>query len=129
MAQAVALNANFANLALRAQVNVGEYLDAAERYMCLALKAQGQCRATLETLALVKNPPVFARQRNIANGPQQVNNAVTAIGGAARAEVCEAAPSKLLVPGEDRLDRRTTDEAVTANPALAPVGEIDRPPH
>jgi hypothetical protein len=30
---------------------------------------------TLETLATIKNPPVvFARQANIAQGPQQVNN-------------------------------------------------------
>ena len=46
--------------------------------MRLALKAQGQCRATLETLATIKNPPVvFARQANIAQGPQQVNNTAT----------------------------------------------------
>jgi hypothetical protein len=45
--------------------------------MRLALRAQGQCRATLETLAAIKNPPVvFARQANINNGgQQQVNNA------------------------------------------------------
>ena len=42
--------------------------------MRLSLKAQGQCRATLETLAVIKNPPVFAHQANIAHGPQQVNN-------------------------------------------------------
>jgi hypothetical protein len=30
------------------------------------MKAQGQCRATCETLAVLKNPPVFARQANIA---------------------------------------------------------------
>jgi hypothetical protein len=38
--------------------------------MHLALKAQGQCRATLETLATIKSPPmVIARQANIAHGP------------------------------------------------------------
>ena len=130
MAQAVALNAIFANVALRAQANMSEYLNAADRYMRLALKAQGQCRATLETLALVKNPPVFARQANIANGPQQVNNAATAIGGAAsRAEICEAGPNKLLVAGDERLDRNTTDEAGTSDSALAAVGKIDRAAH
>ena len=42
----------------------------------LALKAQSQCRATLETLAAIKNPPViFVKQ---ANGHQQVNNGVAA---------------------------------------------------
>jgi hypothetical protein len=76
-AQAVSLNSIFAELARRAAVNMGEYMDAAERYMRLALKAQGQCRATLETLATIKNPPVvFAKQANISNGPQQVNNGI-----------------------------------------------------
>ena len=72
-AQAVTLNTMFTHLAtLAAQA---EYVDHLERYMRLALKAQGQCRATLETLATVKNPPmVFARQANIAQGLQQVNN-------------------------------------------------------
>lgn len=75
-AQAAALNAIFGEMARRSALNMGEYLDAAERYMRLALKAQGQCRATLETLAAIKNPPiVYARQANIAHGPQQVNNA------------------------------------------------------
>jgi hypothetical protein len=40
----------------------------------LALKAQSQCRATLETLTTIKSPPVlFAKQENIAAGPEQVN--------------------------------------------------------
>lgn len=43
--------------------------------MRMALRAQNQARATAETLAAVKNPTVvFARQANIAHGPQQVNN-------------------------------------------------------
>ena len=74
-AQAAALNAMFCELARRAATNMGEHLGATESYMRLALKAQGQCRATLETLAAIKNPPVvFARQANIRHGPQQVNN-------------------------------------------------------
>jgi len=41
------------------------------------LKAQSQCRTTIETLSEMKNPkPVaFVQQANIANEPQQVNNA------------------------------------------------------
>jgi len=72
VAQAAALNAIFGELARRSSLNMGEHMDATERYMRLALKAQGQCRATLETLAAIKNPPVvFARQANINNGGQQ----------------------------------------------------------
>lgn len=50
-------------------------IQGTEIYMRLALKAQNQCRATLETLARIKNPPVVVgQQTNIANGPLQVNN-------------------------------------------------------
>jgi hypothetical protein len=71
IAQAVALNAVFTELSQRAD-RAGR-LDMAERLMRLALRAQGQCRATLETLAVLKNPPtVFAKQANIAAGPQHV---------------------------------------------------------
>ncbi|MGX5649590.1 hypothetical protein ACWKW4_04945 [Hydrogenophaga borbori] len=74
-AQAATLDAIFIEMARRAALNMGEYMDATERYMRLALKAQSQCRTTLETLAAIKNPPVvFAKQANIAHGPQQVNN-------------------------------------------------------
>src|SRR5262249_17491197 len=63
-AQAHTLDALFNNLARRAAANMAEYMNAAETYLRLALKAQGQCRATLETLAMIKNPqPVaFVRQ-------------------------------------------------------------------
>lgn len=75
LAQAVTLNAIFNEMARRAAANMGAHLNATDRYMRLALKAQGQCRATLETLAAIKNPPiVYARQANISHGPQQINN-------------------------------------------------------
>ena len=72
--QAHALQAIFTNLARRASSQ--EYLKQWEAYLRMALKAQNQCRMTLETLATIKNPPVvIARQANINNGgQQQVNN-------------------------------------------------------
>ncbi len=97
--QAAALNAIFAELARRSALNMGEYINAADRYMRLALKAQSQCRATLETLATIKaGPAVFARQANIAHGPQQVNNGVAANNAQtlARAEQLESAKGELL---------------------------------
>jgi hypothetical protein len=76
-------------------LNLGEYINAAERYMRLALKAQAQCRATIETLAALKSPPVvYARQANVA-GQQQVNNYASA-GSNAHADKTEAAPNELL---------------------------------
>ena len=43
------------------------------------MRAQGQCRATLQTLGELKNPRqvAFVKQANIANGYQQVNNSDT----------------------------------------------------
>lgn len=94
MGQALALQAIFASLANRAAMNMGEYLNASERYMRLALKAQSQCRATLETLAALKNPPVvFAKQANVTTGPQQINNGTTVL---PRAGEIESEPNKLL---------------------------------
>jgi hypothetical protein len=43
-AQAVALDAIFNELARRAALNMGEYLNATETYLRLGLKAQAQCR-------------------------------------------------------------------------------------
>lgn len=74
-AQTVTLDAMFNELARRATLNMGEYLSATESYMRLALKAQAQCARTIEVLANMKNPPiVYAKQMNVANGNQQVNN-------------------------------------------------------
>lgn len=133
-AQALALNAIFGELARRSAINMGEYLDASERYMRLALKAQGQCRATLETLAAIKNPPVvFARQANINNGgQQQVNNGAAPNAGpeAVRAPVPaqrnESPRSELLEAGHGQgLDTGTAGKAGGADPHLATVGAFD----
>ena len=76
--QSVVLNVMFGELSRRSAENLNggsEYHFAAESYFKMALKAQNQCRMTLETLSNIKNPPVvYAKQANIANGPQQVNN-------------------------------------------------------
>lgn len=123
--QAAALNTMFAELARRGAVNMGEYIGAAETYLKLALRAQSQCRATLETLATIKNPPVFARQANIAHGPQQVNNESAAI---ARAEQIEKPPTELLEHDHgQRLDTGKTAAAGSGNQALGTVEAIHRP--
>lgn len=136
-AQAVSLNAIFAELARRSALNMGDYLDATERYMRLALKAQGQCRATLETLAAIKNPPVvFAKQANISNGPQQVNNGVASPSGS---EPTESKPAQgetinrqtKLLEGQEHggtaLDGGATRTPARGRQKVATVGAIDRP--
>ena len=104
-----------------------EYADNLERYMRLALKAQGQCRATAEALAAIKNPPVvIAKQANITNGPQQVNNGILPT----RTEKPEPVQSKLLEEShEQRMDTGAALAASSSNPALASVEPIHRPAH
>lgn len=49
-AQALSLDAMFTNLASRSLSNMAQFPDAGERYMRLALKAQANCRSTIEAL-------------------------------------------------------------------------------
>lgn len=121
IAQAHTLDELFNNLARRSHRNmVGGFPHAAETYLRLALKAQTQCRATIETLAAVKNPPVFARQANINNGgQQQINNGVPA--GANAKPIPET--KKLESIDGEWLDTRTRGATVGADPHLATVGK------
>lgn len=127
--QAHALQSIFVSLARRSAAQ--EYLKQWEAYMRMALKAQNQCRMTLETLATIKNPPVlFARQANIAHGPQQVNNGAAPPGEAqpSRAANATTAPSGLLEANDgERLDFRAAGAAGGADPTVAPLGEVNRP--
>ena len=126
--QAHTLDAIFNRLAIRAADNVGHYPETVERYLKLALRAQSQCRATVETLAAIKNPPVvIARQANISNGPQQVNNRFDdATRAGARENISE--PNKLLEQTHgDRLDTGATGEAIGSDSTMATVGAIHRP--
>jgi len=125
--QANALQAIFTSLARRA--NSQEYLKHFETHLRLALKAQSQCRATLETLATIKaGPAIFAGQANIAHGPQQVNNGVAANNAQtpARAAENESARTELLeVSDGERLDTGTAGAPGRSDSTLATVGEID----
>jgi hypothetical protein len=56
VAQAHSLDALFTELARRATLNMGEYVGATESYGRLALKAQANCRATLEALMKLHQP-------------------------------------------------------------------------
>lgn len=136
--QAVALNAMFAEMACRSALNMGTYPQAADSYMRLALKAQSQCRNTLETLANIKNPPVvFARQANISNGPQQVNNGAptsfeTSTRVGTHAQACgeiENQQTKLLEGtqhGSTKLDAGTTGAPARGDQTLETVGAVHR---
>ncbi|MDD2722351.1 MAG: hypothetical protein PHH47_13695 [Gallionella sp.] len=124
LGQAEALQAIFVSLARRASNQ--QYLKQYETYLRLALKAQNQSRMTLETLATMKNPPVvIARQANIANGPQQVNNGVP-IAPAHTQETQNEQNELLEANYGKRLDTRAPETASGANQALEAVGTLHR---
>lgn len=129
VAQAHTLDAIFHKLARKATHS--EYLNQLEVHLRLALKAQSQCRATLETLAAIKNPqPVaFVRQANISHGPQQVNNGVALQAcGPPRAGEIENPQSKLLeTQNGEGLDTRAQGAAGDLDSALETVAAVHRP--
>ena len=133
--QAHSLDAIFNDLAQRAAANVGEYMNATDLYLRLALKAQNQCRATLETLAEIKFPksPTFVRQQNVGVN-QQVNNGLAEL-NIPRAHAREDsgnATNKLLEQDANgwqpiRMDIGTPRAASGDDCELEAVGVLDRP--
>jgi hypothetical protein len=124
LVQANTLDTMFNALATRAAQNMGQYMGAMDTYARLALKAQAQCRATLEALAEIKNPrPVsFVKQANIANGPQQVNNSSAPPGSLARAEESTKPTNELLTDDHGTtLDGGAAGETGRGNPGLETV--------
>lgn len=128
-AQAIALDSIFNELARRAALNMGEHLPATEIYLRHALKAQAQCRCTLETLAEIKNPRsvAFVKQANIASGPQQVNNCTQAREAGARAE--KRIDSNEQTGGSHELltDARTPQVTSRIDTPMEAVGASNRP--
>ena len=72
-AQAITLDSIFHRLAVQAQQNIGHHSNAVDIYLRLSLKAQSQCRSTIEALAAIKSPKQYISQTNVAN-LMQVNN-------------------------------------------------------
>ncbi|NOT89248.1 MAG: hypothetical protein HOP03_13860 [Lysobacter sp.] len=92
--------------------------------MRMALRAQNQARATAETLAAVKNPTVvFARQANIAHGPQQINNTIP------RAENETAQNEVIEGIAHESMDAGTTGATGRSRQALETVGAVHRAAH
>jgi hypothetical protein len=117
MAQAHTLDGLFAKLTTNALTSPD--MDRLERYMKLALKAQNQARATLQTLGDLKAPKqiAFVQQANIGN-QVQVNNGSDTPRTHARKN--KKAPNELLeVQHGERLDTRATGPASRADQAVA----------
>ena len=117
LSQAHTLDALFNSLVMKGlnQSHMPHY----ESFLRLAYKAQAQCRSTLQTLSDIKNPSVvYAKQANITNGNQQINNGVSA----PRTQENQNYSNELLteLPNE-ALDNRRTIEAIPVNSELAAV--------
>ena len=71
--QAISLDVLFTELVRRSGANMGQYPQTAERYMRLALKAQSNCRATLEALAKLHQPrEQTVRHVHVSEGGQAI---------------------------------------------------------
>lgn len=134
--QAHALQAIFMTLARRAEGQ--QYLKQWEAYLRMALKAQNQCRMTLETLATIKNPPVvIARQANInQGGQQQVNNGGAGVSATVRAPAPapaanpKAAQTELLEANDGQwMEPGAASATGGADPQLEAVGAVNRAAH
>lgn len=117
VSQAVALEVMFTSLARRAKGQ--EKLLQYETHMRFALKAQNQCRATLQALVQLKQPSntTFVKQANIAQGHQQVNNL---------AEKNITPQNELLKGNYAELDTGTTTTPKGIDTTLEALGEIHR---
>jgi hypothetical protein len=127
-AQTVSLNAIFNEMARRAAANMGEYMSATETYMRLALKAQSQCARTVEVISNMKNPPiVYAKQMNVANGNQQVNNVANASIPSHTEKTINLHSELLEVNnGSKKMDGRTAKATITKDKAMATVDKVYR---
>ena len=117
ISQAMALEVMFASLARRAKAQ--DKLLQYETHMRLALKAQNQCRATLQALVQLKQPSqtTFVKQANIAQGHQQVNNL---------AEKNITPQNELLKDNYAKLDSGTTAKAKGIDTTLEALGTVNR---
>jgi hypothetical protein len=101
--QAIALDSIFNRLAVQAQASIGKHPKVVDTYLRLALKAQSQCRATAEALAVLKSPRQYINQTNVA-GAMQIN-----------------------IDGENsHVDRRTQSKDAASDSAVEALGEVHR---
>jgi hypothetical protein len=126
LSQATALQTIFTSLARRASTQ--EQLKHYEVFLNLGLKAQSQSRATLQALIELKLPrqAVFAKQANIAQGHQQVNNGTS---DASRTEETHVSKNKLLedkTNGGTYLDATPTTATSESDKAMATVATVNR---
>lgn len=129
--QAIALNAMFNNFAKRAIH--ADVMPRLETYFRLALKAQSQCRSTVEAIAEIKYPKsaTFIKQANIAE-QQQVNNSGDGAGGLpTRAREKNITPTNELLPEtrHAQVDISGTRTTSRGDSGMEALGTLDRTDH
>ena len=127
ISQALALDTMFAALARRAKLTLDHHIDMGDKVLRLALKAQSQCRTTLETLANIKNPQPYI-QHNRAQY-QQVNNGAALPPEALPARENQKQTNELLdaLNAPERLDFSTTQTTIQTDQAMETVAAQYRP--
>ncbi len=125
--QAVALQSLFADLAAQASAGT-KSPEHREIQLKLALRAQNQSRATIQTLLESRNPRVFINhQANVSNGPQQVNNQLSHAGAPMKAPIAQIELSPNLEQNYDLCaNDRTPIAAIAANTRHTAVETLDR---
>ena len=101
--QANVLDSIFNRLATRAHASIGKHPKVVDTYLRLALKAQSQCRATAEALAVPKYPRQYINQTNVA-GAMQIN----------------------IDRENAHVDRGAQGKDAASNPTLEALGEVHR---
>lgn len=133
VAQAHSLDTIFNALAQKAAENMrAGYMGATETYLRMALKAQSQCRTTIEAIAEIKCPKsaTFIKQANVGQNVQ-VNNGQAD----SRSNTHERAHEKTIPPTNElltesphaTLDTRGAGAASGINSELEAVGAVNRP--
>jgi hypothetical protein len=118
LSQAHTLDALFNSLVMKGldQTHMPHY----EAFMKLAFKAQSQCRSTLQALSdIINTSVVYAKQANITNGNQQINNGVPA---PLKQENKNHSNELLTELPNEALDNRRTVEAIPVNSELEALG-------
>jgi hypothetical protein len=135
LGQAETLATMFTNLHLMAKKSTD--LERMRVLLTLALKAQAQSRATLETLVETRRPRqlLITRQANVAQNQVVNNDGAVGLGGShqvspARTEKNGNAPIELLEEGPHAhsLDTRAARTSVGADPHPAALEAVDRAP-
>jgi hypothetical protein len=120
--QAIALDSLFKKMI--AQISGTNYINQLQIYTSLALKAQNQCRSTLETLARIKTPnqTTFIKQQNNAVA-QQVNPSPLP----EKPKNFENPANELLNERiYETLDDRRPHQAIEVNPQMETMATFDR---